>query len=175
MPPPPREKPLEGQVSIIHRWDEHNRRPLLSSAPHRALMDSTVILLKEAIISYVGRDVRVCLGNPEEQLCVFGEIKPRKDSRAEPCWSSLLSGKMKVTNNISHTAAIRGPLWSGNRRGEPGPKEGPVFVVSLHSLHLSLLTNVDGSFLCTSLQSKRHLTAFFWCIIQAYVCLWCVV
>lgn len=90
------------------RWTQV---PLLPLPPHAALMDSAVILLKEAIMCCVrarGGAARARSRNPEEQLCVLGEIKPSKGRRAARCWSSLLCDKMKDTNNISHTAAITG-------------------------------------------------------------------
>lgn len=146
-------------------------------------MDTAVILSKRRRLFRTRRDVRMHSCNPKKHRCVFfwgGEIKPQRTGAVQR-WSSLLSTKMKETNNISHRAAITRRCEVEIAGEEPGPNWKPYFlcffgfVISLRSLW----DDVNRCTLCLfasflTIKTNKHLKALFWCFIQTYFCLWSV-
>lgn len=111
------------------------------------LMDTAVILSKRRRLFWTRRDVRMHSCNPKKHRCVFfgGEIKPQRTGAAQR-WSSLLSTKMKETNNISHRAAITRRCEVEIAGEEPGPNWKPYVLCFLYLR--SLWDDVNRCTLC---------------------------
>lgn len=97
------------------RWTQV---PSFSSPSYMGLMDTGIIPPERRRLFWTRLQWpnALCTPSKKTQVCILDEIKPLR-TKAVQCWCSLLRGKMKETNNISHRAAITATLKWKSQRG----------------------------------------------------------